>query len=121
MHNDHANACNILFPLYNGKKEKGLHVTHATLKAFQSTLSHHLHNNIVVLEQKGGDKVSVPVGWAHQVETHFPCLKMAWDYYASSNDLVQLARLQRNVPRWLLRAKDYAAVYRVAINYLEVL
>lgn len=52
-------------------------------------------NPVVVVEQKAGQMVCVPAGWAHQVTNQATCLKVAWDYYDAVHlhNYVQLQQL----------------------------
>lgn len=40
---------------------------------------------VLVVEQRAGDMVYVPPGWIHQVYNLQPCLKLAWDFYATEH------------------------------------
>lgn len=66
-------------------------------------------NSVVQLEQKVGQLVYVPAGWAHQVVNFSPNVKVAWDYYAAEN-FHKYAQLQHRIASKFFKqgmAKDY--------------
>jgi JmjC domain, hydroxylase len=40
---------------------------------------------VVVVEQRAGQRVSVPPGWMHTVINLLPCVKLAWDHQVPEN------------------------------------
>lgn len=66
-------------------------------------------NPVVQVEQKVGQLVYVPAGWAHQVVNVSPNVKVAWDYYAADN-FHKYAQLQHRIASKFFKegmAKDY--------------
>ena len=60
---------------------------------------------MVVIEQRSGDKVSVPPYWIHYVHTVRSCVKLAWDRFLPSEAGV-MAALWKNVKCFLFRDRD---------------
>lgn len=95
------------------------YITDAGVKAL---LSHpDRHNWVKIVQQRHGEMVQVPVGWAHQVTNRKPCLKVAWDCYdpADLGTVFQLTSWLRNLGRLNLFVQDYLTVEVAAINLLE--
>lgn len=66
-------------------------------------------NPVMQLEQKVGQLVYVPAGWAHQVVNFSPNVKVAWDYYEAGN-FHKYAQLQHRIASKFFKegmAKDY--------------
>lgn len=66
-------------------------------------------NPVVQLQQKTGQLVYVPAGWAHQVVNFSPSVKVAWDYYDAGN-FHKYAQLQHRIASKFFKqgmAKDY--------------
>jgi len=64
---------------------------------------------MVVIEQRSGDKVSVPPYWIHNVHTVRSCVKLAWDRFLPSEAGI-MAALWKNVKCFLYRDRDRYAI-----------
>lgn len=75
---------------------------------------------IVTVEQMPGMIVAVLPGWAHQVKTVEPCLKIVWDYFRSFEELPKYATVYRKYLSQFTRninAPDYMNVMSLAANH----
>jgi hypothetical protein len=72
----------------------------------------------VLLEQRGGQGVSVPIGWMHWVFNLMPCIKIAWEV-ARAEQLAAAAVMQRRLRcKTVGQALDYLCLVPSALREL---
>ena len=73
-------------------------------------------SHIITVEQKGGDLVSVPPGYAHQVQMVRPCVKVAWDFVKDYSSMPIYASVQQLIRQHTraIQAFDYMGVFSMA-------
>lgn len=72
----------------------------------------------VLLQQRGGQGVSVPIGWMHWVFNLMPCIKIAWEV-ARAEELAAAAVMQRRLRcKTVGQALDYLCLVPSALREL---
>lgn len=110
-------------PTYAFLREKQLLAFKRHLVEMCGYTAKSLSDVVVEVPQKGGDLMFVPPGWAHQVATLLPCLKVAWDYFHSMEDFPIHARLARQLIGKFTptsSASDFMQVLVVAVEIAKL-
>ena len=70
----------------------------------------------MTVEQKGGDLVTVPTGYTHQVKTIRPCVKVAWNFVKDYTSMPSYANVQQLVRQHThaIQASGYMGVFSMA-------